>query len=255
MVSASVGFQCPECAKQGAKQQRLVDVARRQSTPHLTYALIGVNVAVFLVGLVADRQLGGQWGSLAGRFGEFGPAIRNGEWWRLVTGGFLHANLLHVGMNMYVLYLMGTVLEPAIGRLRFGLIYAVSLFGGSLGALILTPNGLTVGASGAIFGLFAALACVQLSRGQNPMQGGIGSTIAINLVITLVFSQYISVGGHVGGLIAGAACGALLFGLSPNQARQRQKSEAVFTAAVGVLGVGLLAAAVVLGQTLPAALT
>ncbi len=130
-------------------------------------------------------------------------------------------NLIHLGMNMYVLYLIGGAMERVIGKLRFGLIYGVSLIGGSLGALILSPDTLTVGASGAVFGLFAALACLQLSRGQNPMQGGIGQTIVLNLVITFAFSSFISVGGHLGGLVVGGICGAILFGINPAQARSR----------------------------------
>jgi len=263
MITASVGFQCPECAQQGAKQQRLVDTFRQQNVPRLTYALIGINVAMFLLGIV--------WPDLGDRFALTAratvqgvpilPGVGDGEWWRIVTSGFLHAGLLHLGMNMYVLYLVGGAMERVIGRVRFGLIYAVSLVGGSLGALAMTPNGLTVGASGAIFGLFAALACLELSRGQNPMQGGIGPTILLNLVITLVFSGAfgnnvgglgvtISAGGHIGGLIAGGISGALLFGVSPKLALTARQQSGARQLVVAGVGVALLLAAIATGYAL-----
>lgn len=261
MVTASVGFHCPECAKQGAQQQRLVDVWKQQTAPHLTYGLIALNVLIFLVGTAGGSSFGGLDGQLNTRFGlaarllfqtttggvVSAGGVAEGEWWRVLTAGFLHAGVLHLAMNMYVLYLIGGAMERAIGKVRFGIIYVVSLVGGSLGALLLSPNSLTVGASGAIFGLFGALACLQLSRGINPMQGGIGPTIAINLVITLVLSRYISVGGHVGGLVTGAACGALMFGINPETARARAKqvmaSNAVVVAAGVLLFVGSIAVA------------
>ena len=105
--------------------------------------------------------------------GLFGPfKVADGEWYRIITAGFLHAGLLHIGFNMFLLFQLGTVLEPALGRLRFGAVYATSLLCGSLGVLIVSPNSLTVGASGAVFGLMGALFLAYRDRGHRPVLDG-----------------------------------------------------------------------------------
>ena len=130
--------------------------------------------------------------------------MAHGQIWRIVTGGFLHENLLHIGFNMWVLYYLGMMLEPAIGRLRFGMVYAVSLLAGSFGALLVSPHGSTVGASGAIFGLMGAAAVEMRARQIPLMQSGVGGLILINLIISFTIPG-ISWGGHIGGLIGGVA--------------------------------------------------
>lgn len=241
MVSASVGFQCPECSKQGASQQRLVDAWKAQHTPYLTYALVAVNVAVFVVGIAMGSDGFGRERMLVD-YGLHGGAVASGEWWRLITSGFLHAGLLHLAFNMFALYSLGQFLEGIVGRARYALIYGVSLVGGSLGVVLLDANALTVGASGAIFGVFGAFAVLEYSRGQNPFQSGIGTTILLNLFITFAVPG-ISIGGHLGGLVAGAAVGALLIGLNPEQARQRDRQVAQMGGAAFGLGVLLFVAA------------
>ena len=109
---------------------------------------------------------------------------------------------------MYLLYLLGQMLEPAIGSVRFALVYTVALLAGSLGALIVTPDAVTVGASGAVFGLMGAAAVELRARGINPFETGIGGLIVFNLIFSFVLSG-ISIGGHIGGLIGGAAAGFL----------------------------------------------
>src|SRR4051795_7131372 len=156
MTSTSVGMRCPECARQSTQVRR---VTRSSETPTLTYILIGINVAVALGGFLSGANAtGGGVGASTllndGSVSRF--AIEQGEYWRLITAGFLHAGLLHLGFNMFSLWVLGGILEPAIGRLRFGLIYFVSLLAGSFGALLLEPSAPTVGASGAIFGLMGA---------------------------------------------------------------------------------------------------
>ena len=100
----------------------------------------------------------------------FGPAIHlQDEYWRLVTYGFLHSGLLHIGFNMYILYWLGTMLEPSLGHVRFVALYFASLLAGAFGALLLDPNAATVGASGAVFGLMAAAFVMQRARGIDPM--------------------------------------------------------------------------------------
>ena len=213
MTPTPVGMRCPECSRDRTKVRTL----RRTTTePVVTYALIAINVVLFLAEgrFSVGSASGGS--TLYDKFALFGPAVANGDWWRIATGGFLHANLLHIGFNMYLLYLLGQMLEPAIGSIRFGLIYAVALFAGSLGALIVSPNAVTVGASGAVFGLMGAAAVELQARGINPFETSIGSLILFNLLFSFVFSG-ISIGGHIGGLIGGAVAGFLFL-----QADQRR---------------------------------
>ena len=198
MTPTPVGMRCPECSRERTKVRTL----RSTSTePRVTYALIAINVVAFLA---------------SGRFGVngggsqvwdkgvlFGPAIHDQhEYWRLITGGFLHAGFLHIAFNMYLLYLLGQMLEPTLGSVRFAVLYMTSLLAGSFGALLLAPNTVTVGASGAVFGLMGAAFVEQRRQGINPMQTGIGGLIVINLIFSFAFSG-ISIGGHIGGLIGG----------------------------------------------------
>jgi membrane associated rhomboid family serine protease len=132
--------------------------------------------------------------------------IDNGEWYRLISSGFLHYGLFHVGMNMFLLWQLGQLLEPALNRGKFTLLYFAAMFGGSAGALALSPNALTGGASGAVFGLMAAAAIGLQQRGVNPMKTGIGGTLILNLLITFTIPG-ISIGGHVGGALMGGAVG------------------------------------------------
>ena len=257
MVTASVGFQCPECAHSGAKQQRLVEVYRSATQPRVTYVLLAINVAVYVVGAAFGSKLGGvHYADFDTRFSlwagigrtvdgsQVTTGVANGEWWRIITGGFMHASPLHIAFNMFALWNVGTALERMIGRLRFGLIYAVSLLGGSLGALLFSnPGGSTVGASGAIFGLFGALVLLQLSRGINPMQGGIAMTIGINLVLTFTIPG-ISAGGHIGGLLVGALAGYVLIGHNIRAAQHRETSLKVMAPIVVGLCIVLFVASI-----------
>lgn len=217
MLNASVGFHCPQCAR--TSPQRVVRPAARWSSgsrmarPVVTLALVFINVAVFVVDLGKPTRLDGalfgrgfsvQAGRVAG--------VAEGDWWRMVTAGFLHANPLHLAFNMIALWSLGQLLEPELGRLRFLLLYASSLLAGSFGVLLLNPNDRTVGASGAVFGLFGALIVLQLSRGISPWQTGIGGILVVNLLITFLVPN-ISIGGHLGGLAGGLLGGVGMFGL------------------------------------------
>jgi membrane associated rhomboid family serine protease len=174
----------------------------------------------------------------------YGPSVADGDWWRIVTAGFLHAGLLHIAFNMYFLYFLGTLLEPAIGKLRFGTIYFVSLVGGSCGALLLSPNAVTVGASGAVFGTMGAAILALRARGIDPWQSGLGVTLLLNLGITFLIPG-IAIGGHLGGLAAGFAVGYLMFDVAE---RRRLPSTIVYGVSL-VLGVGLAIGAVVAAQS------
>ncbi|MEO6988758.1 MAG: rhomboid family intramembrane serine protease [Aquihabitans sp.] len=227
MHQASVGFHCPECTKAG-KQKVYQGMASLQTKPMLTLILIGINVAVFLAGVVMEGSgsLGGVQGRLHLDFGLIAAwsartssgwflwgGVGHGEWYRMITSGFLHYGILHLAMNMYVLYLLGRALEPATGRLRLALIYMVSLLAGSLGALVLTPGALTVGASGAVFGLVGALFMAHRAQGVSFRDSPLLGFLVLNLIITFGLPG-ISIGGHLGGLMGGAFTGWLMFDLA-----------------------------------------
>jgi membrane associated rhomboid family serine protease len=210
MRQAQVGFQCPECA--GATTQRVIParaVFARAGQVVVTKWLVGLNVVMFLVVTASSGDPTRVRGPVATELVLFGPAVADGDWWRLVTGGFLHAGMLHLFMNVFLLWLLGQELEPALGGWRFGLLYGVSLLGGSLGVMLVDPTSFTVGASGAIFGLMGALVVLQLRAGQNPWQSGIAGLVAVNVAITFLIPG-ISIGGHLGGLATGAVAGLLV---------------------------------------------
>jgi membrane associated rhomboid family serine protease len=236
-------MRCPECASQRTKVVRMRDASR---IPQITYALIVINVIAFLV--EGNLSISGQptskvyeEGALIGSIrGLPGVGVAHGQWWRIVTSGFLHENLLHIGFNMYVLYILGMQLEPALGRVKFATIYGVALFTGSLGALLVSPHAVTVGASGAVFGIMGAFAVELRSRNLPIMAGGLGGVgglILINLVISFTIPG-ISWGGHVGGLIGGAlAAGAIQLG-------DRYRAQAVALAACAVIAVAAVAGSI-----------
>lgn len=238
MTSTSVGMRCPECAGQKTKVRTLGSA----SEPVLTYALMAVNVIVALGVLASGASAtgGGGGGSTLVSDGWVARSlIEQGEYWRLVTAGFLHEGLLHLLFNMFALYVLGGLLEPAVGKLRFGIIYFVSLLAGSFGALLLEPTAPTVGASGAIFGLMGAAVVVMRNRGINPMESGLGLWIGLNLLITFTIPN-ISIGGHIGGLIAGALAAFVMFDL-----RERVKvPDLVPTLLAGAIGVAAVAGSI-----------
>ena len=146
------------------------------------------------------------------RFGVSRETVMRGEFYRLVTAGFLHLGLLHLAMNMLSLYFLGRLVEPALAQRRswsFPVLYVGSLVGGSIGAMLLDPVSLAVGASGAIYGLLGAAVGIPLRRGLGWNSAGVGPWIALNLVFSATVPG-VSLGGHIGGLIAGLLLGWLL---------------------------------------------
>jgi membrane associated rhomboid family serine protease len=234
MTTTQVGMRCPECARQRTKVKRMREMATR---PRVTYALIALNVIVFL--------------TEQGQFSVFGTSIHGtvinegfldrahiaGEhqYWRLISAGFLHENLVHIGFNMYLLYLLGMMLEPAIGSVRFAAIYFTALLAGSFGALIATAAP-SLGASGAVFGLMGAAVVELRARRISIMESGIGGLIVLNLILSFTLAN-ISVGGHVGGLIGGA-----LAALAVRAADERKLQP------LGLIACLVLSAAVVAGS-------
>ena len=205
MFDSPVGMRCPECA--GERTRARAVPVRRSSAPYATYSLIALNVIVF----IAELGGGGGAGSLEGGGnliadgGLLGPAVADGgEWYRIITSGFLHAGPLHLFLNMFVLYILGTILEEGIGTVRMLGVYFVSLLAGSFGALLVDPNQLTVGASGAVYGIMAATFLVARWRGVEQLASQIGLWVVLNLAFTFAVPG-ISIGGHLGGLAGGAA--------------------------------------------------
>jgi membrane associated rhomboid family serine protease len=184
-------------------------------------------------------------GAVINDFALRGFSVADGEWYRLVTGGFLHASLIHIGFNMVLLFMLGRLLEPALGTPRFLALYFASLLAGAFGALLLTdPLISTVGASGAVFGLIGAAFILARGRGMDALAAELGFLIVINLVFTFGASN-ISIGGHLGGLAGGAICAlAIIASERGKLGSNRRAAEFVVMAAVAVVSVvGALAVA------------
>jgi membrane associated rhomboid family serine protease len=216
MVFAPVGIRCPEHAGSAPRPTRIADRARRVTLGGtagiVAKALIVLNVGIYLVQLAMGAGLNAGSGWIFTHFALVGnglystlePAgVAHGEWWRLFTAPFLHYGPLHLGMNMLALWWFGPPLEEVLGRARFALLYLVGGLAGSAGALIASPDSVTVGASGAIFGIFGA-AFVLERQGVAVFGGAALTIIAVNLVFTF-FIPGVSIGGHLGGLAGGAA--------------------------------------------------
>ena len=235
---AAVGQQCVDCVaegRRGVRQGVTVAGARPGTRPVVTPLLIAVNVAVFAWTVFTSGSLNRNDNApLFDAWAMVPAAVANGEWWRLVTGGFLHFGPIHLLFNMMALWVIGRDVESALGRGRFLAVYFVSLIGGSAAVMLLTaPGAYVAGASGAVFGLMGALA-VLLRRLQVPL-GQVGGLIVVNLVITFLLPG-ISVAGHLGGLITGAiATAALVY--APQDRRTLVQAGAIVGLAVLLLAV------------------
>jgi membrane associated rhomboid family serine protease len=231
-------MRCPECSRERTKVRNL---RSGPSAPLVTRVLIAINVIAFLAETAAGASLGGNGGGTVWLHGVlFGPSIAvNHDYWRILTGGFLHDGFLHIAVNMLSLYFVGSVLEPAIGRVNFAAIYFASLLAGSFGALLFSPDIPTVGASGAIFGIFGALIVVAHRRGIPIWQSGLGFVLVLNLVFS-VSVPGISIGGHLGGLAAGFVTGALVVELA-----ERRRMPALALAGCALVAIASVAGAIV----------
>jgi membrane associated rhomboid family serine protease len=224
------------------------------TVPRVTYALIAINVVVFLTegSFTLSSQPTGKVYEEGALFGSIRGVptlgVAHGQWWRIITSGFMHENLIHIGFNMWVLYYLGMMLEPAIGHLKFGVIYAVSLLTGSFGALLVTPHSPTVGASGAIFGLMGAAAVEMRARQIPIMQSGVGGLILLNLVISFTLPG-ISWGGHIGGLIGGAVAALVI------QLGARYRSQALALAGCAAIGIAAFAGSILVAKSTEAEAT
>ncbi len=244
MTPTSVGMRCPECARERTKVKT---VRSPSSAPIVTQALIAINVIVFLAETASGSPLGGVGSSGIGSIYEhgalWGPFITHShDYYRLLTAGFLHDGILHIAFNMVFLYVMGRMLEPVIGHLNFAVVYFVSLLAGSFGALLFQPQGITVGASGACFGVLGALMVVAYYRGISIWQSGLGLTLVINIVFSLSVAG-ISIGGHLGGFVGGAICGWLIVQLG----ERRQMTALAIAGCLVVAAISVVAGIAVAG--------
>ena len=229
MTPAPVGLRCPEHSgkPQGVRKvtrpmQQAVTGVGSNRVNAVTMTLIGINVAVFVAELAVGGTINGQgnWiyrhGALFASGVYFGggvfPAppgagglatvgVAHGEWWRLITAAFLHGGVLHLGINMLVLWWFGPPLEEYLGRARFIGLYLAACLAGSAGALLQAPLAPTVGASGAFFGILGAMAILEW-QATGRVGGNVAALIAINLALSFAIPN-VSWGGHVGGLIGG----------------------------------------------------
>ena len=237
MTPAAVGFQCPECVREGRASVRApkrttgLRTASRRWGP-VTLSLIVVNVALFVATAISaglagnsplDNYASPLWRSLA----QVPVLVELGDYWRVVTAAFVHVGLLHLVLNMLALLVFGSELERGLGRWRFGAVYAVSVLGGAAAIQLFGNPGQPVGgASTAIYGLLGALAVFMLVRRQDIR--GILTLLVINIVIS--FLPGISLLGHLGGLVAGAAAAGVVVAL-----RRRRSLEISALTALGLL--------------------
>ncbi|MEU5669949.1 rhomboid family intramembrane serine protease [Micromonospora sp. NPDC047762] len=241
MREASVGHQCPECVDEGRRSVRPARTAFGGGTAgrhgYVTKALIAVNVLFLLASIASarggDAAVGGsgfgglmggstpltEWGAVLGRayLSDYTlGGIAEGQWYRLVTAMFLHYGVLHLLLNMWALWVLGRSLEANLGRVRFAALYLIAGLGGNVAAyLFSSPRAATVGASTAVFGLFAALIIIERRLGRDISR--IIPILVINLVFTLAVPG-ISIPGHLGGLVVGALM-ALVLAYAPRGRR------------------------------------
>jgi membrane associated rhomboid family serine protease len=257
MTTTPVGMRCPDCAGEKTRVRKPIGAPGRPDAP-ATYVLIAICVAAFVGEIATGGTITAGGGTLTTDGGLFawlfdpstqsGVGVAAGEPYRLVTSAFLHAGIIHIGFNMFALYFLGMLLEPAIGTWRFCGIYAVSVLAGSLGALILDPHTLTVGASGGIFGLMSGAFLIARHRGLDELASQIGFFVIINLVFTFSISS-ISVGAHIGGLLGGAIAAWTVNQLEHRRMANRTAIEAGVLVAMCVLAV--VAALIVSNSDVP----
>jgi len=205
MNPASIGYQCPECSGNVTKiinpiqQRRLIPTRQKAKiTKFLTISLVVVYALQSLLGDI-----------LIANFALFAPSVSQGKWWLLITAGFLHGSILHLFFNAYILWVVGGQIESIVGSIRFGIIYLVSLLGGSIASYLFSPFGTySVGASGAIFGLMGSMLVVGRKIRIDISQ--ITTLVILNVVLGFVISG-IDWRAHLGGLFAGSLITWILF--------------------------------------------
>lgn len=207
MIEAPVGFQCPECVREGNRGlqpgRTLTGGAIHKDPVLITKILVGSNVLFFALQVLSKDRV-------TADFAMNGVAVAIlGEWWRLVTAAFLHVSVTHLLLNMLALWIVGGVIEPRLGRWRYLTVYLVSaLVGSTLSYLVDPLSQPSVGASGAVFGLFGALFVLAVKLRLDVR--GVVALIAINAVIGFVPGLNINWRAHLGGLLAGTILTAVM---------------------------------------------
>lgn len=236
MIPASVGFQCPDDVRGAQQSSRrattVFGAPAGDSRPIVTQVLLGLLVAVFVVGQLPDPdRLVSRFGNLAGAAGAFGVA--DGELYRLLTAAFLHADPLHLAFNGFALYSLGMTLEPQLGRVRFAALYLLSALAGSAASYVLSdPLAVGVGASGAVYGLFGALYVT--ARRLRLETRPIVILLLINLAITFVV-PVIDWRAHLGGLVAGSVLMAVFAYVPAGPSRSRLHAAGAAAVALAVV--------------------
>jgi membrane associated rhomboid family serine protease len=248
MRFAPVGIRCPDHsgeAKGPARVAQQVQTKTAASPGVVAKALVAVNVGIYLLQLAQGAPVTGAGGAIFENGALYGPLVADGEWWRLISAAFLHYGFVHLGMNMLALWWFGPPLEAALGASRFLLLYVAAGLAGSAGALLLSPDAVTVGASGAIYGVFGAILVLE-RQGTYVFGGSVIPLLVLNFAFTL-FIPGISKGGHLGGFLGGAL--AILV-LSRFGRRRIVGPTARFDALgyAGLVAVGVLSVAVALWQ-------
>jgi membrane associated rhomboid family serine protease len=251
MTFGPVGIRCPDHSGKPQGVGRVVQTMQSRSARKpgiVTTALIAINVGIYLLQLAGGASLNANsgWifehGALVLRaIGSDGQPVglAEGEWWRLLTAAFLHYGPIHLGMNMLALWWIGRPLEDWLGPVRYFLLYLVAGLAGSAGALIANPTAVTVGASGAIFGILGA--AIVLERQQTYVLGGSAITLlVVNLAFTFAVPG-ISIGGHLGGLAGGALA---ILALSQFGKRSAVYSRIDLVSIASLLAIGVLSVAV-----------
>jgi membrane associated rhomboid family serine protease len=242
MTFGPVGIRCPVHSGQARGAARVVQNVQRRTSRNpgiVTTALIAINVGIYLLQLAGGASVNANSGRIFEEGALFGPYVAEGDWYRLITAAFLHYGPIHLGMNMLALWWIGRPLEDWLGPLRYLLLYLVAGLAGSAGALIANPAAVTVGASGAIFGILGA--AIVLERQQTYVLGGSALTLlVVNLAFTFAVPG-ISIGGHLGGLAGGALA---ILALSRFGRRSAVYSRIDIASIASLLAIGVLGVAV-----------
>jgi membrane associated rhomboid family serine protease len=242
MTFSPVGIRCPDHAGQAKGAARVMRNVNRRATARpgiVTTTLIAVNVGIYLLQLAGGASINASSGWIYQHGALYGPLVAAGDWYRLITAAFLHYGPIHLGMNMLALWWIGRPLEDWLGPIRYLLVYLVSGLAGSAGALIVEPEAVTVGASGAIFGILGA-AIVLERQGTYVLGGSAITLLVVNLAFTFAVPG-ISIGGHLGGLAGGALC---ILALSRLGNRSAVYGRIDLLSIASILAVGVLSFAV-----------
>ena len=242
MTFGPVGIRCPDHAGKARGPAKVVQSVQRRSAARpgiVTTTLIAINVGIYLLQLAGGAPISADGGRIWQEGVLYGPAVANGDWYRLLSAAFLHYGPIHLAMNMLAIWWIGRPLEAYLGPVRYLGVYVVSGLAGSAGALLFNPTGLTVGASGAVFGILGA--AIVLERQHTYVLGGSAITLlVVNLAFTFAVPG-ISIGGHLGGLAGGALC---ILALSRFGKGNAAYSRIDIVSIASIVAVGLLSVAV-----------